>query len=454
MCRPALALRRWHFPILLLSLALPLCAGCDGEEHFRLVELRLADSAEGEASWVTLHLGWLEFSSGEEGEPAQLPLRGGDDLFLAWGWLPILRSDGELLEFGAEGNTVTLGGAPVALGLEAGGRWPWLEQATPEEKASLRVMYIDDENGIPPNGFSLLEDLAAQNPTLGLTLESTELLPRLLGLFDPGGLSIYETISEEHAALLTREPGLTRLQMEIGDLSDLSFLARIPNLERLFLGEWDPVDTGAFPDSLPSLRSLILSDAEIEDLEDLGHQPYLEELILWDCSGEEASGQLNIQALARHSELEMVSFRNCEVGDLSPLDGLDELRWLALSSGTTQEQLEQVVRSHPKLSFLEFTEAEAITDLNPLVELRKLRGLVVGSAAPPDPLFTLDRLEYLAVMVDDNDSEAYTPEVFARLRAELPETAVMQVEPFCLGSGFILLLVPLVGAAWCAVRRR
>jgi hypothetical protein len=419
-----------------------------------VVELRLADSAEGEASWVTLHLGWLELSSGEEGEPAQLPLRGGDDLFLAWGWLPILRSDGEVLEFGAEGNTVTLGGAPVALGLGAGRGWPWLEQATPEEKASLRVMCINDGDEISPEGFLLLEDLAAHNPTLNLTVESGEILPRLLGFFDPAGLSIEDPVSEETAALLTREPGLTRLQMEIGDLSDLSFLARIPNLERLLLGEWDPVDTGAFPDSLPSLRSLILSDAEIEDLEDLGRQPYLEELILWDCSGEGSSGQLNIQALARHSELEMVSFRNCEVGDLSPLDGLDELRWLALSSGTTQEQLEQVVRSHPKLTFLEFTEAGAITDLTPLAELRKLRALVVGSAAPPDPLFTMDRLEYLAVMVDDDDPAAYAPEVLVRLRAELPETAVMRVEPFCLGSGFILLLVPLFGAAWWTVRRR
>jgi len=41
-----------------------------------------------------------------------------------------------------------------------------------------------------------------------------------------------------------------------------------------------------------------------------------------------------------------------------------------------------------------------------------------------------------------------------RLRKELPETAIVRVAPMCLGSGWILLLVPAVAMAWWLAARR
>jgi hypothetical protein len=108
----------------------------------------------------------------------------------------------------------------------------------------------------------------------------------------------------------------------------------------------------------------------------------------------------------------------------------------------TQPQLESVVDLRPNLIFLELFESEEITDLTPLTHLTKLQGLLIGSGAPPEPLFEMDHLQYLAIM-EDEGSGSFESGVVTQLKAELPTTTVGRVEPFCLGSGLILLLIPL-----------
>jgi len=396
--------------------------------------------------------------------------------------VPILPSDGDVLEFGREGNTLTLGGAPVALALDVDADWDWLSNATPEETASLRTAWFEDE--VTPERISLLERLALQVPNVGLVItqysDQNEILPQLLRLFDPEVLFLYDSpIDVAVGALLTREENLRTLTISgegVSDLgflgqipnlrslaipgesvSDLGFLGRIPNLETLQLGEWDPEETGPLPDSLPSLKSIFFSPCEMENLNSLGNQPRLEDLTLF-CDEESGdSATLDISALANHPRLTTVRLRGWPtVVDLSPLDGLRHLSWLALPMGTTQEQLEQVVRTHTNLTVLELVGSEEISDLTPLTRLRGLKALLVGSTAPHEPLYGMSNLEYLAVVVENGKSPSFGADVLPRLRTELPETVIARVDPLelCLGSGFILLLIPMVGGAWWVIRRR
>ena len=175
--------------------------------------------------------------------------------------------------------------------------------------------------------------------------------------------------------------------------------------------------------------------------------------MFFGCGGDEGSGSLDISGIADFPKLELVAFRACEVEDLYFLAELDRLQWLALPSDLTQSQFAAVVSDLPDLVFLEALESEEITDLSPLAGLPRLKGLMVEDDAPLDPLFELDQLEYLAVMAGGSDS-TFVSEVLEPLQAELPTTVIGRVEPFCLGSGYILLLIPMVGLAALVVRRR
>ena len=437
-------------PLLLVGLVL--LAGCESRQPPRVVQVQGADE------WMSISPTWgLTFSPTAEGEPTHMLLRDGDLLFVGEDGtsVPILQSDIGSLQLDYDGTKVTLAGTVVTLETDSAQGWDWLSNATPAEMASLRM--ISTQGELTPEQISLLEETALQNPELNLTIEHEETLPQLLRLFDPVTLVLGDaTIDEEREALLAQEENLKTLWISGDEVSDLSFLGQIPNLETLFLAGWDPDEIGPLPDSLPSLKSIIVVILEMEDLNSLGDQPHLEELTLFGCDLAEDSATLDLSALARHPKLETLCLRFCPAADLSALELLPHLNWLALPLSTTQEQLEQVVRTHPDLSVLELIEPEGISDLTPLTELRNLKALLVGSTAPPDPLFSLDNLEYLAVVVENDEAPSFGEDVLPILQAELPGAVVTRVDPleFCLGSGFILLLIPMVGVAWWMIRRK
>jgi hypothetical protein len=92
--------------------------------------------------------------------------------------------------------------------------------------------------------------------------------------------------------------------------------------------------------------------------------------------------------------------------------------------------------------------------------LRRLQVLTVSSPVMLEPLTEPTPLRLLGLgPVKDDGGDA--PAVQKRLTETLvkvmdanPDLAVVQVSPLCLGSGWILLLVPATAAAWWLARRR
>jgi len=393
---------------------------------------------------TTLGLWGLEFAADQKDSLAPLPLSGEDYLY-PFALIPIDASDGDTLEFGEDGDAILLGDAPVAWYPDNREGWVWLDTATPEEMASLRLVYLN--RNPEPEQRPLLERLASHNPTLSLATEDSPEIPAL-----PRMVFFYDEVRADVAEALTREEALRTLMMGGTSAPDLRFLKRIPYLETVMLDEWDPGASGPLPDSLPHLKALFLFDPEAQDLAGLGLQPNLEVLMV-SC---DHSDPPEVSALRRLPSLQRVRFPYCPVEDLSPLDGLHRLRWLGLPPGVTQEQLEHVVDTHPKLEVLELMGSTEVTDLSPLTRLTKLRGLMIGTNAPVEPLLRMDHLDYLAVAVESKETPSYGPDVLPRLRAALPGTAVTTVDvlQFCLGSGFILLLLPALALSWWIIRRR
>jgi hypothetical protein len=437
--------------------------GCGRESPYRVVEV------QGEDEWWGLSPYGLVISGAEEGASTYLLVEDGD--LLGWGMLPVLPADtGTLVVDGSE-DRVGLGGRTVFLELQDDGveAWAWLEQATPEELADLRFISVrrssappppgsltpdSTEGKLPPDRVVILEHLAAANPVVSLAGESEDVLRQLLEIFDPVFVLTDSEYGTPLKEALAGEPNLRTLLTSGDEVDSVGFLRQLGALQRLILGEWSPEDNGPLPDSLPSLRSVSILGTSMETLDALGIQPRLEELTVFGCETEDEA-PVDIDALARYPRLEKVSLRDCPVSeDLSPLDRLGRLRWLALPPGTTQEQMEHIVRTHPGLRVLETVGAEGITDLSPLAALTELEALFVGRSAPTDPLYHMDHLKYLAVFVEDDELPAFREDVLPRLQAELPETAIARLEGFCLGSGFILLLFPWVIGAWWIIRGR
>ncbi|MGD2123580.1 MAG: hypothetical protein PVJ76_17630 [Gemmatimonadota bacterium] len=426
-------------------LALLAASGCQGDDPFRVVTLQTEGEDPSDEGYFTLNFFPHVFVPAEEGDPVRIPLRFSDQIAVDMeddgAWLPILASDGDTLVFDPEGALVQLNGTPVYLDLGDTGSWEWLGHATPEEKQSLRLVMVRDS--LTPTHDALLEDLASHNPTLHLYTDERDLLGPLLSHFNPEGLGVIDMpISDELALFLSQEPELRSLIVSGYQLPSLAFLSQISGLEQLTIGDWDPEKTGPLPGSLSNLKSLVLIETDLANLAALGERPGLEELTIWECSGDEESGQLDVRGISNLPNLRFLSFRDCGVADLSPLAQLPDLEWLVLPPGLTQPQLESVVDLRPNLIFLELFESEEITDLTPLTHLTKLQGLLIGSGAPPEPLFEMDHLQYLAIM-EDEGSGSFESGVVTQLKAELPTTTVGRVEPFCLGSGLILLLIPL-----------
>jgi len=123
---------------------------------------------------------------------------------------------------------------------------------------------------------------------------------------------------------------------------------------------------------------------------------------------------------------------------------------VALPPGTTQEQFATFVGTHPKLTILEMMGNEKVTDLAPLRGMKRLQGLVLGGPYEHfDVLQGLTSLRFLGISKKTWDA---SPEQVAAVRKALPDALVVRVEPLCLGSGWILLLVPVL-VFWLLRRR-
>ena len=393
----------------------------------------------------------------EEGKLTYLLLREGEVFFFGDldSLLQYRESDGTSLTVSAEEAKVILNGKTVSLNLDQDEAWKWLERATPEEMGALRLIRMSSK--LEGQQLSLLDRLSKHNPNVGLFIEDTEVLRQSLPLFDPVflGLSWDEEPDLQDLASL-RDKKRVRTLLLSGKERKLAptFLPRMTSLETLMIGPWNPRETGPLPEDLTNLKRLILSAPELKDLTMLGNQPNLEELSVVGSSSLEY-----LTGLSNYPELKVLSLLGCgNVKDLTPLRHLKQLRWLSLPPTTTQEQLEEMLREYPGLVILELFGAEKVTDLTPIKDLRKLRYLLVNCPnARPDPLFEMKNLRWLAVSTGKEEKkegkEAPKEEDLAvRLQKALPQTAVVRVEPLCLGSGWILLLAPAVLMAWWLTR--
>jgi hypothetical protein len=360
-------------------------------------------------------------------------------------WFVYKQSDGASLEMREEDGRLILSGKTISIApADIESCWEWLDQASSKDLRSLRFLMLPED--LDESRLPTLRKLAAVNPDLSLGIMSISNSMSAAALFKPRMLFLG---SNSHVADLGRilegQNQIETLLISATDVENLDFLATFPNLHRLVIEGWDPATTGPLPKGMRALKSLLLSDSEILDASALAAVPEgIEELSLVGC------GKItSLDGSERFTNLRTLILSTSEgIEDLSALKGMKKLAWVGLPPGITQEQFSAFIGEHPAIKIVELIGCGEIADLSPLQRLTGLTGLVIREfSGKLDALDQLKSLEFLGLPNEVYNSDTKS---LARIREALPRALVV---PTCLGSGWILLVIPLAALMWIAGSR-
>lgn len=418
---------------------------------------------DGPGVWGNLFQSWpTSLTSAEKIGPAGLLVRDGDWLFSEKsneGIYYVYRAgDGPLVKPLCENGVLRIAGKVVgiALGKDGGGR-AWLERATPAELGDIRALTL--HSSLDATILPAFKKLVAVAPNVVVFTESEANLRLALQVFRPRACLLPKSKEGDWKEVLATQPQVEDVLLEGNAPASLEILPSLPHLRRLLISEWDVAKSGKLPAGLTGLKLLQVWGSDVKDISAIGPLPTgLEELSIM------ANAELNdIDGLAGLTGLKALNLTGCKkVTDLSPLAGLQQLQSVGLPSGISQDQFAAFISAHRKLKVLEIVGCTQVTDLAPLRDLGELESLVLtGSSKDVSPVIasprnlevlrSLKSLRYLGV--SPGSGEKGSPE-FAALRKALPDTLVVPLAPLCLGSGWLLLLLPVVAlATWRGSRK-
>ncbi len=320
---------------------------------------------------------------------------------------------------------------------EGSAGWDWLAEVDEKVLRSIRSFHIS----LPLSGteFTLLEKISAKISNPGLYLDGDSKMAEVLSLFNPRWLIAediqYRTMSEETKANLRH---LELLWYEGEDFIDQEFLSGLPELSSLIIESWDSMDITGFQfDKLKNLESLTIIESDIHDLSSIAASSGIRDLNFIYCDSLKEIG-----AATDLSRIRCLGLNGCEnITDISAILQIPQLTRLSLPENTTQKEFVDIVTVHSTLKVLELIGCDGITDLSALVDNTGLKALTLDlDIHDLYPVHQLTGLELLVLAEDFfEDSLAIT-----ELRQALPDTRIVAGGGFCLGSGWILLLIPAI----------
>jgi hypothetical protein len=379
-----------------------------------------------------------------------MALEDGDLLYVLCGDEPsdiFFRYDarqGESLTFKTDSLTpfrVCLNDGLFSLNLSDSAAWEWIAKGNDNRMDSLHSIGL--KLPITDREMGFLQELAKKRPDINLMLEAKDQVAQceqVLSLFKPDWL--YLTIDTSWIpgeTTLGNLKQLSLLGLEITEkTADLNFLYRLENLQRLILS-WDPGKGPAIDfKRFSKLSSVTLTESDITSLSQMNIPEKIKSLYFIECDS-----LSDINAISRLKDLKIFGMSGCDLlTEPGPITGLKDLVWLSLPRSVSQSQFDSLLPRFKFLQVLEILDCEGITDLTVLGSLTQLKALSVTSG-PINPM-SLGKLDHLSLLVVKPDTGVTGENQVKELRAQLPSTLVVPGKGFCLGSGWLLLLIPAV----------
>ncbi len=313
---------------------------------------------------------------------------------------------------------------------------PWFKHMKSTDIPALGFLYFDtlvSENYIP-----YLTDLAETNPDIGLGYEGTlKDLERIFEMFKPKFI-IGINLTQKDFNLLSGLASLEIFSASLNDSINLIPLPAMPELKQLIL-------TNIKKNTIIS-DDFLINNKQIERLTIMGSDKFnillikpldrLKELIINGFDTIE-----NYDLIKNFKQIELLSVTGEKSGNDITLKELPKLRWMIFHEDATQELFNSVIESHPDLEVVELINNDTIKNLQPLFNLRKFYGLTITDTITDlAAVKSLKNLKYLSIPYNIlNDSI-----IKADLQRSLPDTKIVANQGVCLGSGWLLLIIPLI----------
>jgi Leucine-rich repeat (LRR) protein len=219
-----------------------------------------------------------------------------------------------------------------------------------------------------------------------------------------------------------RLPALKNLSLICSEQEEAEAIIReFPNLEVLSLSfiEGNLPDLAAFQ----KLRTLLLCHFDTTDLAPIASLQNLEDLYL--------------------------------MGDFEIMRGLDLIRNLKRLSveGASQEDVDLLASNNPGLVFLDITST-GVENLDFLAGTPELEGISLPREdVDLAPLNGLPKLRYLSIFKEEDTLSETETRRIEELKTICPRCLIYYTQGFCLGSGWLLLLLPAL-AVFLWVKKR
>lgn len=313
---------------------------------------------------------------------------------------------------------------------------PWFKNLTENDFSTLQ--FINVQSKFPDSYLPYLAGLAEIKPNAGIYLPGNfRDMAELLKIFNPriiAGTNLFRSDYDQ----LSRLTNLEILMITLNGSVITDPLPSMPELKQLFLTELDDdvVLTENFLINNKQIERLIIQTSGSLDISILNPLDNLKELVI------NVSDEIkNLDLINGHAKLEVLSITGDELIYDPDVIKLPLLRWMTFSSNVTQEEFNSFIDTHPDLEVIELIKNDTISSLQALSKLRMLYGLVINdTVADIATIKTLSSLKYLSLpryFLGDTVNKA-------EIKRSLPGTRIGANEGFCLGSGWLLLLIPLV----------
>ena len=312
---------------------------------------------------------------------------------------------------------------------------PWFKQMKSTDISALGFLYFDSiisESYIP-----YLKDLAETKPDIGLGYQGDlKDMDKIFKIFKPRFI-VEVDLSQEDFNLLS---GLTNLEFLSVNLNDSIYTIPLPAMPKLKQLVVDIKNSAIINDDFlinnkQIERLTIMESGEFNFLM-IKHLKALKELIINGSDTIE-----NFDLIRNHKKLELLSVPGNNLSNDMTLRELRDIRWMTFNEDATQDGFDSFIGSHPDLEVVVIIKNDTIKNLQPLLNLRKLYGLTITDTLTDfATVRSFKNLKYLSLPFNVLSDSI----IKAELQKSLPDTRIVANHGICLGSGWLLLIIPLI----------
>ena len=339
---------------------------------------------------------------------------------------------------------------------------PWFRQMKAADILAIKTICINTK--IPPGYFPYLEKIAKANPHVAIKyLEEPGTIKekpgsdieKLISLFSPKLAVI--ALTQKQLGLLSGWKDIELLYLKITEDRDSSIPTASDSGKLSSSEQEKPFAVTQILTALPALKQCILTCNDLYDLNKdfFIHNPQIERLTVMpvkDVSFLQSLPQLkelniifdtlDIAGISNNCKnLHVLTLEGENHSGLSSICSLKNLTWLGLPSNTSQAEFNSIVLKQKGLQVLEIHGDDSLTDFIPLLQLHQLKSLIIeDTVTDAKTLPALTQLRYLSL-----PDKSFTDSLNIRaLQKALPGCIIVPNSGACLGSGWLLLLIPLV----------